>query len=72
MKKLKKRYNELEGYLYDDSDDEKPTKQIQPKQEVKPQPQPTPEVQSQQPQQLQPQPYTQYRFHRSWRDIRPQ
>ena len=71
-KKLKKRYNDLEGYLYaDDSDDEKPSKQAQqsqlpPLQQEVQQPQPVP--QQIQPQQTQ---YVQRRFVRSWRDIRP-
>ena len=77
-KKLKKRYNELEGYLYaadSDDDEEKPKpKQTQP-QQLPPQ-----QLQQQLPpqQQLQeePQPapaqYVQRRFVRSWRDIRPQ
>ena len=67
-KKLKKRYNELEGYLYaDDSDDEaKPMKQPQPP----PQQQIIQEVHEQPIQQAQP--YVQRRYVRSWRDIRPQ
>ena len=68
-KKLKKRYNDLEGYLYaDDSDDEQKQKPIekQPIQEVQQQ-------ERQPPQQLQqPQPYVQRRFVKSWRDLRPQ
>ena len=67
-KKLKKRYNELEGYLYndDDSDDEKPTKQIEkPQLPPKEEPQPIPEVQPQA------QPYVQRRFIRNWRELRP-
>ena len=72
-KKLKKRYNELEGYLYnDDSDDED---------EQKPNPEPTcqgsallEEQQYEQPQQQQyeQQPYIQRRYVRSWRDIQRQ
>ena len=67
-KKLKKRYNELEGYLYaDDSDDEKPqVKQQQQIQPVQP-PQLQPQLQ-QQP--ISPQ-FVQRRYVRSWRDLRP-
>ena len=78
-KKLKKRYNELEGYLYaDDSDDEKPLKQnqSQPVQQPQAQSQPPQEVQQEQQIQLQQsipsQPYIQRRYVRSWRDLRPQ
>ena len=80
-KKLKKRYNELEGYLYgnddDDSDDaegaaryagdEKPRSQQQPPQE-KP---PTPQQQQYDRPPPQQSPYVQRRYVRSWRDLRP-
>ena len=85
-KKLKKRYNDLEGYLYaDDSDDDaKPQKQtVQQQQQQREQPIPVvqpvevPDVQPTQQQQVSPaslaqQPYVQRRFVRSWRDLRPQ
>lgn len=66
-KKLKKRYNELEGYLYaDDSDDNE-----EPKQPTQPIQQPIQQVQ--QPiQQVQQTPYIQRRYLKSWRDLRPQ
>ena len=73
-KKLKKRYNDLEGYLYaDDSDDEKPQKQkpieqkqIEEVQQPQQIPQPIQQIQSQQPQ------LVQRRYLKSWRDLRPQ
>ena len=73
-KKLKKRYNDLEGYLYaDDSDDDaKPQKQTVQQQEQQHDP-PIPQVQAVEvPDVPQPQPYVQRRFVRSWRDLRPQ
>jgi len=75
-KKLKKRYNELEGYLYandSDSDDEKekPKQKIQ-ENVVKPEIQPEPiQPQSIPALQPQPQPYVQHRYVRSWRQIQP-
>lgn len=75
-KKLKKRYNELEGYLYaDDSDDEPKPKQKQIEQ-IQQQQQPIQQQQQQQQpiqqQQQQQTPYIQRRYVRSWRDLRPQ
>lgn len=69
-KKLKKRYNELEGYLYaDDSDDEdKPKQQVQ---QQPPQQQYEQVQQQQQYEQAQPNPYIQRRYVRSWRQIQP-
>ena len=71
-KKLKKRYNDLEGYLYadDSDDDEKPIKPIEQPQIQ----QPIQQIQQQQPvsQQIQSQqPYVQHRFVRNWRMINP-
>ena len=81
-KKLKKRYNDLEGYLYaDDSDDEKPAahgsvsaqepkpqqKQIQPEPQLQPQP-----IQQERRSVPASQPYVQHRYLKSWRDLRPQ
>ena len=75
-KKLKKRYNELEGYLY--ADDEAP---IRDKEEApKPQQQQQQEPPAQEPQQEQetqqepqqppvPQPQVQRRYVRSWRQL---
>ena len=75
-KKLKKRYNELEGYLYaDDSDDEKPKQEPQPIQQPQ-QVQPVQQVQQVQQQNevlsyaKQPQ-LVQRRYVRSWRQIQP-
>lgn len=67
-KKLKKRYNELEGYLYTDDKDDSEDEKHKPKPEVKPEPQPEPEVQQPIPQQN---PYIQRRYVKSWRDVRP-
>ena len=73
-KALKKRYNELEGYLYNDDDEPKPQQQ-QPKstpvQTSVKQEQPTEEVIEQQQQSIQ-QPVQQRRYVRSWRDINRQ
>ena len=83
-KKLKKRYNKLEGYLYNDNgnddDDSSEEENNKPKQEQEPieenhleekpqQQQPQQQQQQQQPQQQQQQPYIQRRYVRSWRDI---
>ena len=67
-KKLKKRYNQLEGYLYndDDSDDEQtPTQNSQqdlqrPEEQLQPEPQQEEEI---------PQQQVQYRYVRSWRQL---
>ena len=79
-KKLKKRYNKLEGYLYNengnDDDDDSEEENDKPKQEqepieekpIEPQ-QEIPQQQQQQQQQIQQQPYIQRRYVRSWRDI---
>ena len=81
-KKLKKRYNELEGYLLnDDSDDDDSCRGIpaaaqltsQKFQHEVPRTNPQPLTESIQPQSIQSiQPQVQFRYHRSWRDIRPQ
>ena len=84
-KKLKKRYNDLEGYLYaDDSDnDEKPAHSGEPQQKQIEQPmkqerrsvpasQPNPEVEQPIQQQTYVPQYVQHRYVRSWRDLRPQ
>uniref|UniRef100_UPI0038701F1A hypothetical protein n=1 Tax=Methanobrevibacter sp. TaxID=66852 RepID=UPI0038701F1A len=84
-KKLKKRYNDLEGYLYandSDSDEEEKPKKAQKTIQEQIQPEPIPASQQQQsiPQpeiqsQIQPQiqnPYVQRRYVKSWRDLRPQ
>lgn len=71
-KKLKKRYNQLEGYLYDNDDDtddeenEAPT--LIPQQQALPEEQIT--QQYQEPQQLQQ--HIQRRYVKSWRDIQRQ
>ena len=65
-KKLKKRYNELESYLYTDNDEN----EEQPQQQNQPQPQPS----IQQQPSIQPSiqgPTVQRRFVKSWRQIQP-
>mgnify|MGYP006908798264 CR=1 FL=1 len=74
-KALKKRYNELEGYLYNDDDEPKP--QQQPKQvpaQTPVQAQPVREEVNEEPVQQQhiQQPIPQRRYVRSWRDINRQ
>ena len=71
-KKLKKRYNELEGYLYADDEDERQTKheqQIQPEQET--QTQTISNNQTNNIREVQDQRSVQRRYVRSWRDLRP-
>lgn len=83
-KKLKKRYNELEGYLYNDDEQPQPTApeeqpqppiqpQQQPQQQQQPiqQQQPTPIIQEEQQQQQFVQQPVRRRYVRSWRDITP-
>ena len=83
-KKLKKRYNELEGYLYngngndsssDEDENDKPKQESkpietknEPQQEKLDEPKPIEEIQQQQQQQQQ-QPYIQRRYVRSWRQL---
>ena len=73
-KKLKKRYNELEGYLYADdvrAEDEHPLKEVKPEREQKQEPEHKQEEQLEREQQHQ-QPIQQpvrYRYIRSWREI---
>ena len=72
-KKLKKRYNELEGYLYADDEDERQTKQMvnqtqpEPEQEA----QTISNNQTNNVREVQDQRSVQRRYVRSWRDLRP-
>ena len=71
-KKLKKRYNELENYLYNDDNDEEEKPQnevlneVKPKQELKQNEQIKEEPQEQTPQQPS---NVQYQYVKSWRNI---
>lgn len=73
-KKLKKRYNALEGYLYndDEADDDDNEEQPTPKQIPQQQSQEQPEEQLQQQQIPQQTPNIQYRYVKSWRDLQRQ
>ena len=71
-KKLKKRYNELEGYLYNNNDtetddDEEQQKPISESQKV--QEKPIPQEPTQIQQQQEPQQRVQYRYVKSWRQL---
>ena len=72
-KKLKKRYNELEGYLYNDNDDSSDacascSAEIDENQQ-KPKQGPQPQIEQEESTSSQP---VQYRYVRSWRDIQRQ
>ena len=73
-KKLKRRYNELEGYLYNynDNDDNEPKQDIQRITNEPKQQQPTINAQEPQSSNEQQQPPIQRRYVRSWRDINKQ